>query len=66
MQAFASRQTGYSTSEFLAEAIFGAATDGSRRLKYVVGADAEAILATRAAVGDEKFVEGMAERMGLA
>ena len=65
MRAFAERRGDYSTSEFLAEAIYGAAIDGSDRLRYVVGPDAEGFLKLRAEMGDEPFKAMLARRMGL-
>jgi NAD(P)-dependent dehydrogenase (short-subunit alcohol dehydrogenase family) len=63
MAAFAERRDNYSTTEFLAESIYNAATDGTSRLKYVVGPDAEAFLETRAKLGDDAFFAMLAQRM---
>jgi NAD(P)-dependent dehydrogenase (short-subunit alcohol dehydrogenase family) len=66
-QAFAARRSSgeYSSSEMLAEAIFGAATDGTDRLRYVVGPDAEQIAAARKQMSDEAYVAMINQRMGL-
>lgn len=55
----------YSTPEAIAEVIYGAATDASARIGYVAGADAEALLAMRAEVGEVAYVEEMRRRFGL-
>ena len=55
-----------STSEYLAEAIYGAATDGTRKTCYVVGQDAVALLAAREKMTDEQYVAFMEAQMGLA
>jgi NAD(P)-dependent dehydrogenase (short-subunit alcohol dehydrogenase family) len=48
-----------STSEQIAEVVYGAATDGKNTLRYVCGEDAKALYAQRLAVGDEAFREGI-------
>ena len=55
-----------STSEYLAEAIYGAVADGTRKTCYVVGQDAVALLAARAKMTDEQYVAFMEGQMGLA
>ena len=62
---FARSRLGYSSSESLGEAIFGAATDGSKQTRYIVGDDAAAILGERAKVTDEQYVARVNERFGL-
>lgn len=63
--SFAQVRENYASSQSLAEAIYGAATDGDKRLRYVVGADAESYLTTRAQIGDAAFTEVVRQRMGL-
>ncbi len=67
-QAFEVRRSSgeYSSSEMLAEAIFGAATDDTDRLRYVVGPDAEQIVAARKQMTDEAFTAMVSQRLGLA
>ncbi|TVT38578.1 SDR family oxidoreductase [Hymenobacter setariae] len=48
-----------STSEQIAEVVYGAATDGTDTLRYVCGEDAKALYAQRLAVGDEAFRKGI-------
>jgi NAD(P)-dependent dehydrogenase (short-subunit alcohol dehydrogenase family) len=66
MEAFKSRSGTHSEASEIATAIYGAATDNSRRIRYVVGADAEAVLASRAAQTDEEYVASTKERFGLS
>ena len=47
---------GGSSAEYAAEAIFSAAVDESDRLRYLVGADAEAIYEQRTTHGDDAFI----------
>ncbi|MEO5730412.1 MAG: SDR family oxidoreductase [Byssovorax sp.] len=63
--AFTSGGAGYSSSESLGKAIFGAATDGSKQTRYIVGDDATAMLAGRAQMTDEQYVAMMTEQFGL-
>ena len=64
--AFHARASAYAQPEDIAAVIFTAATDDSAKVKYVVGADAEALLAARAKSSDEEYVAMMTERFGLA
>ena len=52
-----------STSEQIAEVVYGAATDGSTTLRYVCGDDAKALYTQRLAVGDEAFREGLRQML---
>lgn len=52
--------------EQLAQALYGAANDGSARVLYVTGEDAHAILKMRHDIGDEALLAGMRQRFGLA
>lgn len=64
--SFDSRRGNYTGSEDLATAIYGAATDGTDRLRYVVGADAEQILGARTQMNEAGFQAVVRENMGLA
>jgi NAD(P)-dependent dehydrogenase (short-subunit alcohol dehydrogenase family) len=52
----------FSTAEQIAEIVYEAATDGKDKLRYVAGADAEALYAERLKAGDEAFRKGMAQQ----
>ena len=54
-----------SPAELIAETIFTAATDGTDRLRYEAGADAEHLLASRRAADDATFLGGMRSQFGL-
>jgi NAD(P)-dependent dehydrogenase (short-subunit alcohol dehydrogenase family) len=56
LAAFEASGASASAPALVAECIFGAATDGSDRLRYVVGPDAEALLARRAQSDDASFI----------
>ena len=57
--------TGQMEPEDVAAAIWGAATDGSSRLRYVCGDGARTLLGQRYSIEqDEAFVAGMRERFG--
>lgn len=47
------------TSEQIAEVVYGAATDGTDQLRYVCGEDAKHLYAKRLAAGDEAFRAGI-------
>ena len=64
--AFGARRGNYSSSEYLAEGIYAAATDGTRKTRYVVGEDAVALLAAKAKMTDEQYVAFIETQMGLA
>lgn len=64
-RAFQGRAGQYSEAEDIARVIYGAATDGSEQICYVAGADAQALLAERAALGEEGYVAMMKQRYGL-
>lgn len=49
----------------VAEVIYEAATDGTDRLRYTAGPDAEELMAERKAADDETFFAGMRARFGL-
>lgn len=50
----------------VADAIFGAATDGTARLRYIVGEDATATLAARDGMDDNAFLNMIRGSFGLA
>jgi len=54
-----------STPEAVAEVIYAAATDGTGQLRYVAGADAAQLLASRGATDDATFLAGMRAQFGL-
>lgn len=49
----------------LADALYGAATDGSAQVLYVTGEDAKGILKMRQEIGDEALLAGVRQRFGL-
>lgn len=57
------QQENMTTPEQIAEVVYGAATDGSKKLRYVCGEDAIAMYTHRLEVGDEAFREGISEMM---
>ena len=59
------RQDNYSTPDQTADVIFGAATDGTTRLRYIAGADAEAMLAARTSMPFEAYSEALMAQLGL-
>lgn len=62
-QAFSQRQGHYSTPEAVADVIYTAVTDGERqRVRYVVGADAQALLAAREQLGEAGYLHMMQQR----
>lgn len=54
-----------SSSAAIAEVIYGAATDGSRQLRYLCGADAEAMSAARHQQDDASFMGGLKAMFGI-
>jgi NAD(P)-dependent dehydrogenase (short-subunit alcohol dehydrogenase family) len=62
----ANRASTGATPEQLAQALYGAATDGSAQVRYVVGDDALAIMQTRKEIGEEALLAGIRQRFGLA
>lgn len=66
MGAFAAnRASNGSTPEQLAEALYGAATDGSAQVRYVIGDDALAVMQARKEIGEEALLAGIRQRFGL-
>jgi len=64
--AFESRRDNHSSSEDLAVAIYGAATDGTDRLRYVVGPDAEQTIGARTQMSEAEFQAMIRQYMGLS
>ena len=54
-----------SAPELVAEVIWNAVTDGSDRLRYRAGADAEALLTQRKNADDATFIAGIKQQFGL-
>ncbi len=54
-----------SEAEAVALVIYGAATDGSNRLRYVVGEDAEQIIAARKQMNDDTYLNMIKGQFGL-
>ncbi|NRF65940.1 SDR family oxidoreductase [Aquincola sp. S2] len=65
MEAWGSRRGGYATPAQTAEAIFTAATDDTAQVRYVCGADAESLLATRAKLDDAGYLQLVRQSFGL-
>lgn len=55
----------HASAQDVAAAIYGAVTDGTRQLRYIVGEDAEATLSARADMEDVAFLDMMAGNFGL-
>ncbi len=66
MAAWAARRSGYSSPDEVAKVIFTAATDGTRQVRYVSGADAESLLAARAGLDDAGYLQLVRQSFGLA
>ena len=54
-----------SAPEQLAQALCGAATDGSAQLRYVIGEGAKALMQARKEIGEEALMGAMRQRFGL-
>ncbi|MFM1964956.1 MAG: hypothetical protein RL134_681 [Actinomycetota bacterium] len=67
LTAFAAVQAqGSAAADDVAMAIYGAATDGTPQLRYIVGEDAVATLGARAAMDDVAFLNMMRGNFGLS
>ncbi|WP_425147432.1 SDR family oxidoreductase [Deinococcus sp.] len=55
-------RAGGSSAEQIAEVVYGAVTDGREQLRYLAGADANAVYAQRLQAGDEAFRAGVRQR----
>jgi NAD(P)-dependent dehydrogenase (short-subunit alcohol dehydrogenase family) len=63
---FAANRTSVgATAEHLAEVLYGAATDASPQVRYVVGDDALAVMQLRKDIGEEALLEAIRKRFGL-
>jgi hypothetical protein len=57
----------YSSPEQIAEVVYEAATDGKHQLRYIAGADANAMYVMRSQLGEEAFCKAMAQQfLGIA
>lgn len=65
MAAMGSDAAEQSPPELVAEVVWNAVTDGSDRLRYRAGADAEALLTHRRNADDETFLSGIRQQFGL-
>ena len=63
--AFEPLNQGGSEPIVVAEVIYQAATDGSDRLRYTAGADAEQLVANRKAMDDAAFIAGIKKQFEL-
>jgi len=54
-----------SSAELVADVIYQAATDGTDKLRYVAGADAEAILDARSKISQEDYYAMIRTRLGM-
>ena len=64
-QAFEGIGDAGSEPELVAEVIFQAATDGSEKLRYVAGADAEQIIALRKTSDDATYLAAIRSQFGM-
>ena len=64
--SFESGTDNYSSAELIAGIIYDAATDGTDRLRYLAGKDAEALYAAWKQLDNESFFNMVSERFGLA
>lgn len=62
----AMQQQELGTAAGVADAVFGAVTDGTSRLRYIVGADAIATLGARDQLDDAAFTQMIRGSFGLA
>lgn len=65
IRAFHARRAGHSSPDAIAQVIYGAATDASTQVCYLAGADAEAMLASRAHLGEQGYLHLMEQQFGL-
>ena len=63
MSNFEGMTSNMSTPELVAEVVYEAVTDGTDRIRYLAGADAEHLFSQRREVGDEAFIGGMRQQM---
>ena len=65
MEAMGAGNDDASPASLVAEVIWNAATDGTSKLRYRAGADAEAILSLRKSASDEDYMAAIAQRFDL-
>ncbi|MBZ9772400.1 SDR family oxidoreductase [Mesorhizobium sp. CO1-1-8] len=65
MTGFEKAQKSASPPEAVAEVVYEAATDGTDRLRYAVGADAKTVLAARKSQDDATFLRGIRDQFRL-
>jgi NAD(P)-dependent dehydrogenase (short-subunit alcohol dehydrogenase family) len=61
----AARVDVFGSAASVGESILIAATDGTAKTRYIVGADAQAMLEMRASVSDEKYMDNVRQYFGL-
>lgn len=66
MAAWAARRGNYATPDQVAKVIYDAVTDHTQQVRYVSGADAEQLLATRAGLDDAGYLNLIQQTFGLA
>jgi len=66
MAAWGERRGNYSAPSQVAEVILTAATDGTEQVRYLSGADAEALMAARAATDDAGYLQLVRQNFKLA
>ena len=65
--AFQSRSgSNYSQPMAIAEVIFTAATDSTQKIKYIAGADGQALIDSRLSMTEADYIKMMNQRFGLA
>ena len=64
MASFENMSENLSTAEFCAEKIYGAATDGTNQMRYLVGPDAEQIYGARATMSEPDFFNMIRNMLG--
>ena len=64
LDAFSSRSGNASQPEQIAKVIYQAATDGSSQLRYIAGADAQGLLATKAQMPEADFMQMIQKSFG--
>jgi NAD(P)-dependent dehydrogenase (short-subunit alcohol dehydrogenase family) len=64
LEAFSSRSGNASQPEQIAEVIYQAATDGSSQLRYIAGADAQGLLATKGQMAEADFMQMIQKSFG--
>lgn len=65
MAAWGARRGNYATPDQVADVILAAATDGSKQVRYLSGADAEALMSARAQTDDAGYLQLVQQTFGL-